>query len=201
MSASSKPPPNWGSFSLSLIRRIQRPTHGESSYCCQHWLSEARESVIKIFEPANTMAIQSQHRHHMQTLQDSTYASAVVNAASSLRSAPAKARVSPSSCEMQGFDIPLNGPELVRTTANTVGLRSSWLNAPVSSSIIPCDSAFLFLGLFNSNTAIPVSLMETTRLDGSKVWRLIVLSLGHWPGLPRLCVKAVVVFLCALWRF
>jgi hypothetical protein len=186
---------------LSLIRRIHRPTHGESSYCCQHWLSEARESVIEIFEPTNTIAIQCQHLRHMQPLQDSTYASAVVNAASSLRSAPAKSCVSPSSCEMQGFHIPLNGPELVRTTANTVGLRSSWLKAPVSSSIIPCDNAFLFLGLFSSNTAIPVSLIETTRLDGSKVWRLIALSLGHWPVLPRLSVKAMVVFLRALWRF
>jgi hypothetical protein len=38
---------------------------------------------------------------------------------------------------------------------------------------MPCDSAFLFLGLFNSNIATPVSPIETTRLDGSKVWRLI----------------------------
>jgi hypothetical protein len=49
-------------------------------------------------------------------------------------------------------------------TTNVVGLRSSWLNAPVSSSIKACDNAFRLLGLFNSSMATPLGLMETIRL-------------------------------------
>jgi hypothetical protein len=72
--------------------------------------------------------------------------------------------------------VPLKGPELVKTIVNTVGVRSSWRRAPVSSSINACDNAFRFLGLFSSKTATPPSFIDTTRTDGSGISELMAES-------------------------
>ena len=163
MSASSNPPPSWHTLSAWIAKPLTAASTG-----------------LRKLEKASSRPLSHPIRCLVHADTKSTIAQdlACMDVPTPRLLSGLLARLDPLplsdvlACETRNGEamyLPQNGPELVRTTANIVGLRSSWLSASANSAIKACDSAFLLLGLFSSSMATPPSWMDTTSPGSSEV--------------------------------